>query len=351
MRFCSVYTNSHFDVSCDSQLSAVQVLVQLCEADNPAVRANAMKLFFCLTEDGGDDRTFLEHVSQRCIEALLRIITSSNDVGEIAAAMGIIANLPKDLKMTRWLLDAEALQIICSRLSDGNRDASYQRQVIENAVGALCRFTVPTNQQWQRKVAEAGIIPVLVQLLASGTALTKQNAAISLKQLSQSSKSLSKPIKKPGFCLCCLSAPESGCPAHLGICTVESSFCIVKANALEPLVRLLGEADVGACEASLDALLTLIDDQERGQGGKVLDEAKAVSPIVKLLTSQSARLQGKSLMALERIFQVNELVHKYGTSAHMALVDITQKKNSDTKSLAAKLLAQLGVLGTQSSYF
>ncbi|XP_008234691.1 PREDICTED: U-box domain-containing protein 43-like [Prunus mume] len=333
------------------QLSAVQVLVQLCEADNPAVRANAMKLFFCLTEDGGDDTTFLEHVSQRCIEALLRIITSSTDVGEIAAAMGIIANLPKDPDMTGCLLDAEALQIICSCLSDGNRDASYRRQVIENAVGALCRFTVPTNQEWQRKVAEAGIIPVLVQLLASGTPLTKQNAAISLKQLSQSSKSLSKPIKKPGFCLCCLSAPESGCPAHLGICTVESSFCMVKANALEPLVRLLGEADVGACEASLDALLTLIDDQEQGQGGKVLDEAKAVGPIVKLLSSQSARLQGKSLMALERIFQVNELFLKYGASAHMALVDITQKKNSDMKSLAAKLLAQLGVLGTQSSYF
>lgn len=332
------------------QLSAVQVLVQLCEADNATVRANAIKLFSRLTEDG-DDSTFLEHVSQRCIESLLRIIKSSEDVEEIAAAMGIIANLPKDHpQITGWLLDAEALQIIWTCLSDGNRDASYRRQLVENAVGALCHFTVATNQEWQKKVAEAGIIPVLVQLLASGTALTKQNAALSLKQLSESSKSLSKPIKK-GIFLCCFSAPEPGCPAHLGICTVESSFCLVKAKALEPLVRMLGEADCGACEASLDALLTLIDGERLEQGGKVLDEAKAIAPIVKLLSSESARLQRKSLMALERIFQVNELNLKHGTLAHMALVDIAQKKNSDMKSLAAKVLVQLGVLGKQSSYF
>ncbi|XP_062000033.1 U-box domain-containing protein 44-like [Rosa rugosa] len=332
------------------QLSAVQVLVQLSEADNSTVRANAIKLFSCLTEDG-DDSTFLEHISQRCIDSLLRIIKSSSDVEEIAAAMGIIANLPKDHpQITHWLLDAEALHIIWTCLSDGNRDASYRIQLVENAVGALCHFTVASNQEWQRKVAEAGIIPVLVQLLASGTALTKQNAAISLKQLSESSKSLSKPIKH-GIFLCCFSAPEPGCPAHLGICTVESSFCLVKAKALDPLVRMLGEGDVGACEASLDALLTLIDGERLEQGGKVLDEAKAIGPIVKLLSSQSARLQRKSLMALERIFQVNELTLKYGTLAHMALVDIAQKKNSDMKSLAAKVLGQLGVLGKQSSYF
>ncbi|KAM1070384.1 hypothetical protein ACFX13_002231 [Malus domestica] len=101
-------------------------------------------------------------------------------------------------------------------------------------------FTVPTNQEWQRKVAEAGIIPVLVELLPSGTSLTKQYTAISLKQLSESSKSLSKPIKKRAVFQGCFSAPELGCLAHQGICTVESSFCLVKANAVEPLVRLLG---------------------------------------------------------------------------------------------------------------
>ncbi|KAB2598827.1 U-box domain-containing protein 43-like [Pyrus ussuriensis x Pyrus communis] len=154
-------------------------------------------------------------------------------------------------------------------------------------------FTVPTNQVWQRKVADAGIIPVLVELLTSGTSLTKQYTAISFKQLSESSKSLSKPIKKRAVFQGCFSAPELGCPAHQGIY-------------------------FGACEASLDALLTLLDDQGIQHGGKVLDEVKAIAPIIKLLSTQVPSLHGKSLKDLEMIFRVNELNLKYGTSAHMA---------------------------------
>ena len=334
----------------NSQLSAVQVLVQLCEVDNHPIRENAVKLFRCLIEDEDKD-TFLEHVGQRCIETLLRIIKTSDDVEETAAAMGIISKLPMDPQLNQLLIDAEAVQTIFACLTDGNKNDLHKRQVIENGVGALCRFTVSTNQEWQKIVAEAGLIPVLVHLLVSGTALTKQNAAISLKQFSQSSVSLSKPVKKRGIFQCCLAAPETGCPVHLGICTVESSFCILQANALEPLVRMLGEPDIGPCEASLDALLTLIDDERLQSGSKVLAEANAIVPIIKLLSSPSEKLQEKSLTALERIFRLVEFKLKYGTSAQMPLVEIAQRKNSQMKSLAARVLAQLNVLGQQSSFF
>lgn len=335
------------------QLSAVQVLVQLCEANHHAVRANAVKLLCCLMKDG-DDNTFLEHVSQRCIETLLRIIETSNDVEEIAAALGIVANLPKSPEMTQWLLDGAALRIIHACVADGNRDASYKRQVVENAVGALCRFTVSTNQEWQKRVAEAGLIKVLVQFLASGTALTKQNAAIALKQLSESSRSLSKPVKKLGIFYCCISSPETSCAAHLGICSIESSFCILEANAVDPLVRMLGEQDDRTCEASLDALMTLIDSQKPQDGSRVLENANAIPAIIKLLSSNSVRLQGKCLRSLEMIFQLDELKRKYGSLAQMLLVEIAQKKADDLKeikSLAAKILVQLGALGSQSSFF
>ncbi|XP_041009852.1 U-box domain-containing protein 44-like isoform X1 [Juglans microcarpa x Juglans regia] len=331
------------------QLSAVQVLVQLCEINNHTVRTNAVKLFHCLAEDG-DDRTFLEHVGQRCIETLLRIIETSNDAEEIAAAMGIITNLPKETQLNQWLVDAGAIQTIFTCLTDETKNTLHNRQVIENAVGALCRFTVSTNQEWQKRVAETGIIPVLVQLLVSGTASTRQNAAISLKQFSESSSSLSRPIKKHGIFHCCLATPETGCPVHLGICTVDSSFCILEANALEPLIRMLGESNPGSCEASLDAILTLIDSERQG-GSEVLAEANAILPIIKLLSSSSDRLQEKTLIALERIFQLEQLKKKYGNSAQMPLVEIAQKKNSHMKSLAAKVLAQLNELGKQSSYF
>uniref|UniRef100_A0A5B6Z597 Putative U-box domain-containing protein 43 n=1 Tax=Davidia involucrata TaxID=16924 RepID=A0A5B6Z597_DAVIN len=332
------------------QLSAVQVLVQLCEFDNHTVRANALKLFCCLTVDG-DDSTFLEHVGQRCIETLVKIIKTSNNVEEIVAAMGIISNLPQDARMTQWLLDAGALEVVFACLSSGDSNASYKRDITENAAGALCRFTVPTNQEWQKKVAEAGVIPVLVQLLVSGTSLTKQKVAISLKQFSESSIGLSRPVKKHGVLGCCFASPETSCHVHLGICTLESSFCLLETNAVRPLVRVLGEPDIDACEASLDALLTLIDGEQLQSGSKVLAEANAIAPIIKLLSSSCARLQEKSLKALERIFRLVEFKIEYGKSAQMPLVDITQRGSSGMKSLAAKILAHLNVLHEQSSYF
>ncbi|KAJ6418857.1 hypothetical protein OIU84_002101 [Salix udensis] len=329
------------------QFSAVQVLVQLCEHDHSTVRANAMKLFCCLTEDG-DNTIILEHVGQRCIETLLEVIKESTDGEEIAAAMGIISNLPDDPNITLWLVDSEAVQVISTCLTDGSRNASHRKKITENAIKTLCRFT--ENLEWQKRVAMAGIIPELVQLLVSGTALMKQSAAISLKQLSESSSSLSCPVKKHGL-FSCFAAPVRSCPVHLGICTVESSFCILEANALEPLVRMLGEDDHGVCEASLDALLTLIDGQKLQSGSKVLAEANAIVQIMKLLSSSSARVQEKTLGALERIFRIVEFKQKYGNSAKMSLVDITQRGSSSMKSQAAKILAQLNVLNEQSTYF
>lgn len=251
--------------------------------------------------------------------------------------------------MTQWLLDSGALKTILTCLTDQHKHASHKKQVIENSVQALRRFTVPTNLEWQKRVALEGIIPVLVQVLHSGTPFTKRNAAISIKQFSESSYRLSEPIKKPSIFKCCLAAQETGCQAHLGTCSVESSFCILQANALDPLVRMLAEQDVQTCEASLDALLTLVDSEAPHSGSKVLANSNAIAPMIQLLSVPG--LQEKVLIALERIFQVDEVRNKYKAVATMPLVDITQGKDSRLRSLAAKGLAQLGELDKQSSYF
>ncbi|XP_028789814.1 U-box domain-containing protein 43 [Neltuma alba] len=332
------------------QLSAVQVLVHLLELDNQTVRANAMKLFYYLTE-GGDCRNFTSHVTARCINVLLTIIRTTDDAEEIVSAMGIISRLPKEPHINQWLLDSGAVKIILDCLLDQHKHASHKRQLIENSVQALCRFTVSTNVEWQKTIAQEGIIPILVQLLDSGTSLSKQHAAISIKQFSESSRLLSKPIKKPGIFKFCFVAYETGCPAHQGACTVESSFCMIEADALKPLVRMLEEQDIGTCEASLDALLTLIHGEAPPGGCKVLAEANAITPLLNLLSLQSARLVEKILVALEKIFLVDEIKIKYKALATMPLVEVTQRKDSRLRSLAARVLAQLGVLEKQSSYF
>lgn len=333
------------------KLSAVQVLVQLFELENQTVRANAVKLFCCLTKDG-DDNTFLEHVGLKCIDTLIRIIKYSNNVEEIVAAIDIISNLPRDRQISQWLFDSGTLQVILDFLTTGYNNFPYKRElIIESASGALCRFTGPTDPEMQKKVAETGIITILVQLLASGTALTKQNIACSLGQLSKSSSALTIPVEKKGLFRCCLGSPETICTLHMGTCTLESSFCLLEADAVRPLVRVLGEPDIGACEASLEALLTLIEGELLQRGSKVLDEGNAIATIIKLLSSSSPNLQERALGALERIFRLHEFKEKYKASAQMPLVEITQRGSSALKSLAAKILAHLNVLHDQSSFF
>lgn len=164
---------------------------------------------------------------------------------------------------------------------------------------------------------------------------------------------MSTPSKKKKVVFgCCLGSPEPGCcPVHSGICTLESSFCLLEGDAIRPLVSVLEERDIGVSEASLDALLTLIEGEQLQKGSKVLDEANAIGSMVKLLSSDSPRLQEKSLKALERVFRLAEFKPKYGASAQLPLVDITQRGTSDMKSLAAKTLSHLSVLHDQSSFF
>ncbi|KAJ4839111.1 hypothetical protein Tsubulata_014921 [Turnera subulata] len=333
-----------------TECSAIQVLVQLCEHEKSSVRANAVKLFSCLA-DHGDEATILEHVNQKLLETLLRIIQSSNDVEEITSAVGIFSNLPENPQITKWLLDAGALPVLFRFLPDGKQNDPLKNQLVENAVAAMCRFTVPTNLESQRKAAEVGIIPVLVQLLDFGTTLTKKHAAISLARLSESSPVLSRPIQKPKGFWCFSVQPETGCEVHGGFCSVESSFCLVEADAVRPLVRVLDDPDPGSCEASLDALLTLIEGTRLQSGCKVLAEANAITSMIKLLSSSPIEVQEKALNALERIFRLPEFKQRYGQSAQMPLVDLTQRGSSRMKSLSARILAHLNVLHDQSSYF
>nr|XP_043626531.1 U-box domain-containing protein 44-like [Erigeron canadensis] len=327
-----------------------QALMQLCGNENLKVRANAVKLLCCLTEDG-EEKEIIDRMGQQLIETLINIIKSDSDMEEIASAMGIIANLTQSSELTESLLSAGGLPVMSNCLREGMKNATQKKQLIENAVGSLCHFTIPTNLNSQKKVAEEGVIPLFVQLLEQGTSLTKRKASISLGQLSKTSFQLTRRVPRGGFFRCFTPQLESICPVHQGFCNVETSFCLVEGDAVSPLVKLLGDSDTDVCEASLDALLTLIEDERLQYGCKVLAEANAIQPIIKLLNSTSSSLQEKVLNALVRIFRLVEFKQKYGSSAQMPLVELTQRGNNRTKSLAAGILAQLNVLHDQSSYF
>ncbi|KAM0945395.1 putative U box domain, armadillo-like helical, Zinc finger, RING/FYVE/PHD-type [Dioscorea sansibarensis] len=329
------------------QCSAIQVLISHCERNDRVLRANAVKLLSCLTE-GGDDAA----ASETFLKTLLSIVQVSVDEEEKASALSIISDLCNGYLQThQWLVDAEAIPIIIGCLKDARPHVSSKNQLLENAVGALCHFTMPTNLDFQKRAAELGVIPLLVQLLGYGTALTKKYAATSLAQFSESSPGLSSRIRKHTGFFCCSGPQETGCPIHMGICSVVSSFCLLEADAVGPLVRLLTEMDPKVCEASLRALSTLIEGESLHRGYKVLSDSKAILPMIKLLSLDSSDLQLNALHILERIFTLEDCQTMHGTAAQMPLVDITQRGTGPIRALAARVLAHLNVLHDQSSYF
>ncbi|GER48691.1 U-box domain-containing protein [Striga asiatica] len=334
------------------ECSAVQMLFHLCESDDIILRANAIKLLCTITEENCDGSTITDHITQVSVETLLKIIKASQDEHEISSALGIISNLPKTPQITEWLSESANLPSLLNLFHD-YKNSIHQKHhhLIENAVGAVSRLTVETCPGLQKKVAEAGIIPLLVNSLEIGTDLTVRRAAISLGQLSRSSPRLTRQIPRRNSFWCFSGLPYSACPVHLGLCTVETSFCLVEACAVEPLARALKKQDHGACEAALDALLTLISDELLQNGCKVLAEANVIRDMIKLIGSDCVGLQEKVLGALERVFRVLEYKQMYGGLAQHPLVDLTQRGNSRLKSLAARILAQLNVLHDQSSYF
>ncbi|XP_073315691.1 U-box domain-containing protein 44-like [Primulina huaijiensis] len=334
------------------QYSAMPVLLRLCEVDDSTLRANAVKLLCCLTEDD-DEAKILEHITQSSVEALLMIIRNSENEEEISSTLGTIANLPESAQISKWLLESHNLTSSLTSLFNSENIRSKRNQFTESVVGAICRLTVRTSVELQKKVAEVGIIENLLPLLETGSSLTRRNVGISLTQLSLSSPELSRQISRRPVLWCFSALPES-CPVHRGICTVVSSFCLLEAGAVKPLVQVLrGEPNLEACEAALDALLTLIDGERLQNGCKVLEEANAIAEMIKLISHPSpcTSLQEKILSSLERIFRILEYKQKYGQLTQRYLVDLTQRGNSSLRSLAATILARLNVLHDQSSFF
>ncbi|KAL2650280.1 hypothetical protein R1flu_018408 [Riccia fluitans] len=336
---------------------AIQLLLPFCEASDVEVRVQAVCLLYCISGDG-HGREMAEHLGPTYLRALIRLVNVSKRDEERAAAMGVIASLPSsDAQLTQVLLEAEALPAVCNVLTLNNTNTSttlVRNHLLENAVGALLRFTGAHDKHLLKMIAELDVITKLVQLLGIGTPLAKQRAAMALSHFSEYSKRLSTPIPRENglvWFVCCSSTPEKGCSVHGGHCSVKGSFCLVAAEAVSPLVQTLDEKEDGAAEAALGALKTLLNDERWEKGAHVLAECQGINPIIRLLTCGTPGAKEMAVWILEKLFRIEKYRTAFGAAAQMPLIDLTQKGSIATKPLAAKILAHLNVLHSQSTYF
>ncbi|KAF5445958.1 hypothetical protein F2P56_031629 [Juglans regia] len=327
---------------------AIQLLLPFLMESNTKIRSGALNLIYTLSKGLPEDLT--EQLGEAHIHIIVNIISSSTSENEQAAAVGILSNLPiSDKKATDILKKEKMLPILVSIMSSNATSTPTTCWLVESVAGVLIRFTNPSDKKLQHLAVEHGVIPLLVKLLSSESPVAKCRAATSLAQLSQNTLSLRKSRKSRWLCV--PPSADAFCEVHDGYCFVNSTFCLVKAGAITPLVQILEGNDRQADEAVLSALATLLQDEIWENGSKCIAKMSGIQAIIKVLESGNVKAQEKALWILERILGVDECREQHGESAQVVLIDLAQNGDPKLKPTIAKLLAQLELLQTQSSYF
>ncbi|ONK63503.1 uncharacterized protein A4U43_C07F15890 [Asparagus officinalis] len=329
---------------------AIQLLFPFLIESSPELRTVALNLLFNLSEDFTEELT--DFLGENHLNILVDIIRTTVSENEKAAALAILSNLLiNEKKATEILIKANLIPLLVSLIETNSTIAptTTRTWLIESIAGVLIRFTVPWDKKLQKISASHGVIPCLVKLLSDGSAIAKSRAASSLAQLSQNSLSLCKNKSSRWFCV--INSSESFCELHNGHCIIKNTFCIVKAGAVSPLIRILEGKEREADEAVLNALSTLMQDEIWENGSKLIENSSGVQTIIRILDIGSLKAQEKAVWMLERIFRSDSYREKHGARAQLLLIDLAQKGDPSLKPMIAKILAHLDLLQMQSSYF
>lgn len=326
----------------------LQLIEPFLVDDNDDIRRAALDLLYTLSKDL--TRGMRTLIGESHLSVLVGMVNTSTSEEEKATAAGILCNLPTaDKKITGILMRLNLLPILiltfplCFKVSPTDTN----KLLLENIVGITVRFTVPWDSKSQRVFVDLGVIHLLVKVLSIGSPIAQSRAATSLAQLSQNSLSLSK-SKQPRW-MCVSSSSEAFCQVHMNKCTVKSTFCLVKASSISPLVQILRGKEREADEAVLIALSTLMQDDMWENGSNTIDKASGIEAIIGILEVGNPNAQEKALWMLERIFRTESYREKYGKNSLVYLIRLAQKGDHVSKPLVSKILAHLEFLQVQSA--
>ncbi|XP_057948956.1 U-box domain-containing protein 44-like isoform X2 [Malania oleifera] len=358
---------------------AVAHLFSTLDGDQPLVRQWGMRLINCISEGRSAGVPLPSSpLKESAINTLAAILTHSTDIEERSAAAGIIGQLPMDDNVIDEILSkSEVLKAIHEVLCSTDEEykafrppANLAASLLENALGALLRFTEPTKPELQRLVSKLEMHPLLVPVLSKGSSLAKQRTAIALAHLSQSTNlSISdstnvatqannsmpalhrlKPFLNMTWCCPTSSEHQSPCSVHGTACLSKHTFCLVKADAITPLVQTLSETESGAAEAALMALETLlIDRRTLPHAASTIVDNQGVVAILRLLEKGSFSARSKALDLFVEILRYTQIT---GTLFHKSERILVQLLQDDAlKKKVALVLRQMNVIPEQSSYF
>ncbi|KAL8490931.1 hypothetical protein ACS0TY_022804 [Phlomoides rotata] len=299
--------------------SGVSVVLALLDDSNQEIRELAINLLFLFSQH--EPEGVVEYLLKpRRLEALMGFLENCNKGDVQMAAAGLLANLPKsETSLTEKLIELGGLKAIVEIIRTGTMEAK------ENALSALFRFTDPTNLNSQRIVVELGALPLLTGLLKVDSVTASARAAALLGDLSMRSQELSNMHRKKSWS-CFPRARASVCAAHGGSCSMNTTFCLLEADALPGLVHLLQAKVHATAYEAIQTLSTLVQEDSPQRGAVVLHENEAIGPTIEVLRWGSESLKGEALSLLDKVFVSTEMVDLYGATARSPLVQLTSRR-------------------------
>ncbi|RWV95803.1 hypothetical protein GW17_00041537 [Ensete ventricosum] len=323
--------------------NGVSVIFSLLEDRDRQIQELALMLIYHLSQHEPDGVT--SFLLDKRLATVVDFLEDGTRCEVQTAATGLLACLQSsEAAVNERLIQLNVLPLLMSILNTSNAEAK------ENVLRALIRFVDPTDVEMQRRVVKLGAYPLFVSILKSGSLTAKARAAALISKLSSSSFTLTVAPVRTG-CWCFRAASFPACEVHGGICDVTSSFCLLKAQALPELIKLLKEHEDATTYESLHALGTLIQDGSSCSAAKVLHEAGGIDPIVDILSWGTATLKEDALVILEKLFHCREVADIYRAVAKIPLIGLStmSNENGHLGRMAAQVLLELDRYSKSSS--
>lgn len=298
---------------------ASYTLVELLNNPSDEIAIAAIKLLTLLSS----------HIGHLLIDRLCKtngqpegLIIGPSDPSQVterqALSVSFLAKLPhQNLTLNLALLSKNTIPGILQSISqiqrNGTRQNRFAGMYMEGLVGVLVRFTATLyDPQMLFQAINHNFTAVLTDLLTETSRDEVQTlAATALEKLSTQSIRLSKPpqkTRKKLFNLFSLPSRYSKktkvelCVAHKGVCSQQTTFCLIEAGAIERLLACLDHPNVLVAEAALSALSTLLDEKiDVEQTVKMLDEMNVTQRVLKAVRyHKNESLWQKAFWMIER---------------------------------------------------
>lgn len=353
--------------------NGIAIITPYLEHPETDHRIYAFRLLSVLSERLGQVIADELRASNKISSLKDKLIDAQCSSAEKSQITHIIATLPISDEEVKTVLGPDFLKWVLRTLKEQRsispgKNLKNDRSMVEGLLGLLLHYAKSSDRVILSLVQESHFMTIfLEQLHVRSHDRVKQRAAIGLKCLSKSAKAMATTLNSEpqprGLCvpfvLICgkTSMAPASCPLHNAVCEDDSSFCLLKGNAIKPLVDLMSDKNTDVQIAAVEALSTIVSDtQNLNTAVEELERVGLLDAAIYLFKeSRPGELQERVVWMVEKLIRVETLVQRFSVDQDLvrALVEALKHGTANTKRHANDALTNLselsGVGGKNSS--